>query len=149
MKNPYAKVYFSPNQDTEKVIIGFLDRCKTFVNISVYCITHEEIANAIIRAHNRGVKVRVLTDKFMAAQQHSVDEKLKEAGVDIRVDKKDGSMHHKFICDGKRAVGTGSFNWTQNAADKNAENFVVIRLKYLVEDYNNEFDRLWELNKPE
>jgi phosphatidylserine/phosphatidylglycerophosphate/cardiolipin synthase-like enzyme len=55
-------------------------------------------------------------------------------------------MHNKFMIGDGRAVGTGSFNWTANAARRNAENFVVLRLSYVVSAFKGEFDRLWAAN---
>jgi len=43
-------------------------------------------------------------------------------------------------------VATGSFNWTANADQKNTENFVIIRLKYVIDDFSQEFEGLWEDN---
>jgi len=57
-------------------------------------------------------------------------------------------MHHKFAIDGKKAIGLGSFNWSKNADQRNAENWNIVRLKYVVEDYQKEFNYMWDLNAP-
>ena len=144
----YFKTYFSPNRGAIENVIGFVDRCTTTLDIAVYSFTHDDVAGAVIRAHQRGVKIRVLTDKVQAAGAYSDDEKLEAAGIEVRRDNQSGSMHHKFAIDGKQAVGLGSFNWTKNAATRNAENWNVCTLKYAVAEYQAEFDRLWELNAP-
>jgi phosphatidylserine/phosphatidylglycerophosphate/cardiolipin synthase-like enzyme len=146
MKRPYVSCYFSPRRGAADQIIGFIDHCDTTLDIAVYSLTLDGIAAAIIRAHQRGTKVRVLTDKTQASGRYADDEKLEAAGVPLRRDKKSGSMHNKFCIDGKSAVITGSFNWTANADKKNAENFVIVRLKYAVADFATEFERLWEDN---
>ncbi len=146
MSRPFVSTYFSPQQGAADQIIGFVDRCQDRLDIAVYSLTHDEIAEAIIRAHIRGVDLRVLTDNTQAGGRTSDDEKLEAAGVSVRRDTQSGSMHNKFCIDGTRAVITGSFNWTVNADKRNAENFVVIRLKYVVAGFQEEFDRLWDLN---
>ena len=54
-------------------------------------------------------------------------------------------MHHKFALFDRRLLVTGSYNWTRGAAEGNYENIVVIDHRRLVEQYCEEFDRLWEL----
>jgi cardiolipin hydrolase len=150
MSRPYVSTYFSPNRGAADQIIGFIDHCHETLDIAVYSVTHDEIADAIIRAHQRGVAVRVLTDAVQASNRYADDEKLEAAGIPLRRDTQAGSMHNKF-CLGDvgttdRAVITGSFNWSANADRKNAENFVIVRLSYAVADFQEEFDRLWALN---
>jgi phosphatidylserine/phosphatidylglycerophosphate/cardiolipin synthase-like enzyme len=149
----YADAYFSPDRGADHVIIGFIDYCTTKLDIAIYSLTHDPIADAIIRAHQRGVPVRVLIDKTQAAGRYSDDEKMEAAGVEVRRDKVSGSMHNKFIIGDSRngglAVQTGSYNLTRNAAEENAENFVILRLQYMAKAYQEEFDRLWGLNAPD
>jgi len=129
------------------VVIGFIDKCKTSLDVAVYAITHDRIAEALIRAHQRGVTVRVLLDRSQAGSRYSDDEVLEEAGIPVIRDIRSGSMHNKFVIGDGVSVGTGSFNWTKNADERNAENFVIVRLKYVIADYQDEFDALWKLNQ--
>ena len=144
----YASAYFSPGRGAAEVIIGFIDRCTVTVDAAIYSLTHDDIAAALIRAHERGVKVRVLIDKTQAGNQYADDEKLEAVGIEVRRDTQSGIMHNKFLIGDGTAVKTGSFNWTKNADENNAENFVILRLLYIVAEYQTEFDRLWALNAP-
>jgi cardiolipin hydrolase len=143
---PYVSTYFSPKLGAADQIVGFIDRCETTLDIAVYSITHDAIAEAILRAHQRGVEVRLLTDALQSAGKGSNYEALKLAGVAARVDTQRGSMHHKFCIGDGEAVITGSFNWSVNADQNNAENFVIVRLKYVIADFQAEYDRIWALN---
>lgn len=147
-KNRKIKSYFSPDRNASDVIIGFIDRCEEYIDVAVYSITRDEIASALIRAHNRGVRVRVLTDKVQASGRYADDERMEMAGIEVRRDTQSGSFHHKFMIGDGLALKTGSYNWTKNAEERNAENFVLIKYKYVIEEYQEEYDRLWELNAP-
>lgn len=146
-----ANTYFSPDRGADDVVIGFIDHCHTEMVVAVYSLTHDGISAAIIRAHDRGVKVRVLTDSLQASSRYADDELLDAAGVPLRRDTQTGSMHNKFIVGDSKGKGlavlTGSFNFTKSAAQKNAENFIVLRLQYVAREYLAEFERLWALNK--
>jgi cardiolipin hydrolase len=126
------------------VIIGFIDRCQVSLDAAIYSFTHDKIADAVIRAHARGVDVRVLIDNTQAGSPFSDDERMISEGVNLQVDRKSYAMHNKFMIGDKKAVCTGSFNWTMNAAMRNDENFVIVRLSYVVRDFQKEFSKLWK-----
>ena len=149
-RKPYVSTYFSPRKGAAEQVAGFIDYCTKSIDIAVYSLTHPDIEAALLRAHARGVKLRVLTDDLQSRSKWSADERLEAAGVPLRRDTQSGSMHHKF-CIGDAhtpngAVITGSFNWSVNADKRNAENFVIIRLAYAVKKFKREFDRIWKLN---
>ena len=145
----HVSTYFSPGRGVAKVVIGFIDRCEKTLDVAVYAITHDKITDALIRAKQRGVNVRIITDKTQASGKYSDDEKLIEAKIPVIISGHHwrGSMHNKFVIGDSLSVGTGSFNWTKNADKRNSENFVIIRLSYVVKDYQQEFDSLWEMGK--
>lgn len=154
MGRSYSSVYFSPGRGAADILIGFLDRAEHTLDCAVYSITHDRIADALIRAHQRGVRVRVIMDKAQAGNAYADDEKLEAAGIPVRRDRKSGLMHHKFaICDAaypnKYAAATGSFNWTASADERNAENFIIIRRKGTIDEFQEEFDALWLLHAPD
>lgn len=140
----YVSTYFSPDRGADDIIIGFIDRCLETIDAAVYSLTHDGIRDALIRAHQRGVQIRLLVDNLQAAGRGSDFEALVAAGVDAITDKSSYAMHNKFVVGDSIAVITGSFNWSKNAADNNSENFVIVRLKYVIEDFQTEFDLLWE-----
>jgi phosphatidylserine/phosphatidylglycerophosphate/cardiolipin synthase-like enzyme len=146
MGQSYVSTYFSPNRGAADQIIGFIDRCNETIDAAIYALTHDGVASALIRAHLRGVKIRILVDRLQAGSQYADDERLEEAGIPILRDTQAGSMHWKTIIGDAMAVGTGSFNWTKSADLRNAENFVIIRLKYVIQTFQREFNDLWAAN---
>ena len=149
----YVSAYFSPDRQADDIIVGFIDGTPDKLDLAIYSLTHDRIADAVIRAHQRGVKVRLLMDKTQAGNRYADDERIAAAGVEVRLDRVTGSMHNKYIIgasrEGGRAVLTGSHNMTKNAVERNAENFAVIRLQYVAREYQANFDHLWEINAPE
>jgi phosphatidylserine/phosphatidylglycerophosphate/cardiolipin synthase-like enzyme len=109
----------------------------------VFTITDDRIADAILDAHRRGVAVRILTDNEKAFDLGSDIERLRSAGVAVRVDESPFHLHHKFaIFDGRRLL-TGSYNWTRGAARDNQENFLITPDPHLIEAYARAFEDLW------
>jgi mitochondrial cardiolipin hydrolase len=138
-----AKVFFSPGDKCLKAINGLLGLAKLKVDICVFTITDNRIADAIIRTHQRGVKVRIISDNDKAHDAGSDIHRLKQSGIPLRTDKTPDHMHHKFaLIDGNTAL-TGSYNWTRSAAAVNFENLLVTDDSNVVKPYQREFDRLW------
>ena len=142
-------VYFSPDRGADEVIIGFIDRCNETLDISVYSMTHDGIRDAILRAHERGVIIRIMTDYLQASNKYADDETFFKAGISIVRGIRSYQMHNKFVLGDAgnpevSAMATGSFNWSKNATEKNNENFVIIRRQETIEEFQQEFNSLWD-----
>jgi phosphatidylserine/phosphatidylglycerophosphate/cardiolipin synthase-like enzyme len=62
-------------------------------------------------------------------------------------------MHNKAAVSdlGKKrgsAVLTGSFNWTKNAVRRNRENLVRIRVRAVIQQFQDNFEVVWKANEP-
>lgn len=150
----YATPYFSPNKNSNQISIGFMRRCSHFLDIAVYSITHEEIGQAIIEAHQRLKRVRVVMDKAQAMGRYSRYNDLRAAGVPCIHDTQSGLMHLKIALDygrkkgrlDSRAVLLGSYNWTKSATERNRENQLILRIKKVVMGHILTFEEIWEAN---
>lgn len=52
-------------------------------------------------------------------------------------------MHNKFAIFDKKLLFTGSYNWTANAERFNYENAVFISDPAIINQYQKEFDKIW------
>jgi phosphatidylserine/phosphatidylglycerophosphate/cardiolipin synthase-like enzyme len=134
---------FSPLGHCDQVMISWITTSEKTLDGAIYGLTDEPIAQALIAAHKRGVKVRLVHDRTQAAGKRDVAQELEAAGIPIHIQRgtKGGILHDKFLIIDKTFVLTGSFNWTANATQKNDENFVV--LDDQAPKFEKEFERLW------
>lgn len=58
-----ARVYFTPGDDTERAVVAELGKATTTILVQTYSFTSVPIARALTDAQQRGVAVRVLSDK--------------------------------------------------------------------------------------
>jgi mitochondrial cardiolipin hydrolase len=138
-----SRAYFSSVDNCTRKITDLIDGPHKQIDICVFTITHDHIANAIVRAHKRGTKVRIVTDRDKAEDLGSDIYDMQQAGVPIRLDNSRHHMHHKFALFDQAKLLTGSFNWTRSAANHNDENVIITDDHGLVRDFANEFNRLW------
>ncbi len=145
---PSSGAYFSPGDQPLRKIQGLLSAAQKRVEICVFTITDDRIADAILACHQRGVDMRIITDDEKSFDRGSDVQRLREAGVPIRVDRSEHHMHHKFALFDRVDLLTGSYNWTRSAANFNQENVVVTRDPRLVSAFSSMFDDLWSTLAP-
>jgi phosphatidylserine/phosphatidylglycerophosphate/cardiolipin synthase-like enzyme len=139
-----AEACFSERHDCAKRLVRLLDGARESLDICVFTITHDDLSEAIVRASSRGVAIRILSDDLKATDTGSDIDRLRQAGVAVRVDRSPYHMHHKFAIFDRRMLLNGSFNWTRGAAMNNAENFVLLSDPRLLGQFQHEFELLWE-----
>ncbi len=140
-----CEAVFSPGPDCLRRIIGLFTAAIDSADGCVYTITDDRITRAILAAHHRGVRVRLLTDNAKSHDLGSDIDQLESAGVPIAVDHSPAHMHHKFLIVDQRRLATGSFNWTRAATEHNQENLVLTSHPDLVRRFASEFEHLWRL----
>jgi len=138
-----TEVYFSLYDNPQKEIIKNINQAEAFINIAMYIFTDREIALPLVKAQERGVKVRLYLDKEQVEYQYSQSRFLVQKGIKTRVSSNRYIMHHKFAIIDNRILLTGSYNWTFSASNRNDENLMVIDDLELIEIFQNQFVNLW------
>jgi len=136
-------VYFSPQGGCPQAIIKELDGAKKEVLVQAYSFTSTPIAKALVKAHQRGVKVKVILDKCQnqKRRKYSSADFLAQCGIPTVVDAAHAIAHDKVMVIDGESVMTGSFDLTPGAEEQNAENLLVIRDRELLGRYTQNF---WE-----
>lgn len=143
-----VQVYFSPMGGCTDAIVYHIGRAKKSVLVAAYTITSTPIAKAINDAHKRGVEVKVCLDPSQATVKYSSATYLHNAGIEVWIDRAHGLQHNKYIVIDGSVVITGSFNFSQAAEERNAENLLVIKgKKDIVDAYAGNFASLLDRAK--
>ena len=138
-----SQVYFSPGDDCPQIIVNQLERASSSIDICVFTITDNRIADAIRDAFVRGIAVRVISDNDKSLDPGSDIQRLKGLGVPIRIDQTEHHMHHKYAVFDQKTTLTGSYNWTRSADKHNDENFLITSEPTINRAYLGHFERLW------
>ena len=137
---------FTPPSGCGTLITQEIAKAKDSIYVQAYGLTSGIIVNQLIQAKNKGVKVQVLLDKSNVSDKWSKMMDLVNANVSVRIDKVAGIAHNKVIIIDEQKVITGSFNFT-NAADKrNAENVIIINNKSVAKEYLNNWQDRYNKN---
>ncbi|MED5617710.1 phospholipase D-like domain-containing protein [Ideonella sp. BN130291] len=137
-------VHFSPGNGCLNAVIEQLRAVRHQVDICVFTLSDDRIAQEVLGAHGRGVAVRLITDNEKEFDAGSDIERLRRAGVPVVVDRTAAHMHHKFALFDATWLLNGSYNWTRSASLVNEENLVLCNDPALVRAFSAQFDRLWQ-----
>ena len=138
-----CECHFFPNASNEEKIVSMLRTCKKTLDIAIFSLTLDSIAEAILEAYQRGIKVRMIADDECAKNKGSNVKLIASVGVPCKTDNAIYHMHHKFaVLDGSVVI-MGSFNWTGQAVKYNQENIFFYEDKNIASQYAQEFERLW------
>jgi phosphatidylserine/phosphatidylglycerophosphate/cardiolipin synthase-like enzyme len=142
------EVLFSPGNACVYRIIDLLAATERTADLCVFTIADDRISAAILSAHRRGVRLRIISDNDKSYDAGSDIERFQRAGIPVRVDGGPDHMHHKFAIFDARRLVTGSFNWTRSASELNQENIVVSDDGRLLAPFQKEFEALWQQFAP-
>ncbi|MCC2646621.1 MAG: pld 1 [Rickettsiaceae bacterium] len=128
-------VCFTPPQGCIKHIINTIESANNEVFVQAYSFTSGDITEALIQAHRRGIKVKVLIDRTSLTSRGSKIPLLINAGIPLSVCKVPGIAHNKVLVIDSKIVITGSYNFTNAAETRNAENLLIIKDEDLAKKY--------------
>ena len=123
-------------------IINDIDNASSSIDMAMYYLTNRHITKALILAHYRGVKVRVVTDdKKIKAPRYK---ELIRANIEVISDfNPKALMHNKILIIDKHVVWIGSGNFTVYAFYRNHDNFLRIDDKGIAHYYKEKFIKLF------
>ncbi len=125
----------------DEKLAAAIDGAQNSVDVAAFEIDLARVTDALLRAHQRGVKVRVVTDSDYAEEQGP--ERMLAAQIHVVFDDSQPFMHNKFVVIDGKQVWTGSWNLTDNCTYRNNNNAVVVNSKLLAANYTAEFEEMF------
>ena len=139
------EVGFSPKGKSLDIILNAINKAEKSILVAAYSFTSKPVSTALLEAHKRGVTVQVVADAKSNTGKYSAVTFLANQGVPVRANSRYAIFHHKFMVFDGRHVQTGSFNYSAAAADKNAENVLLLRdVQEIAQQYSQEWQWLWK-----
>ena len=126
---------FAPEGDCAALAVRAIDRAEHEILVGAYGLTTGAgIVEALLRAHRRGVEVKLIADKTTPCGRNSGIDPLANAGVPVWIDYVARIAHAKtMVIDGTMTLN-GSFNWTRGAS-ANSEDLNLVASPAVAEAY--------------
>lgn len=154
-KKGFWEVYFTAPLNTrdrsqykngiDAPIATAINATRSTLDIAAFEMNNEVITAAILGAHRRGVRVRIVTD-----DEHGIEDddttlvELELAGIPIVNDARSALMHNKFMIMDNAILWMGSTNYTVNDVYRNNNNMMMLRSQRAVQTYQAEFNEMFE-----
>jgi phosphatidylserine/phosphatidylglycerophosphate/cardiolipin synthase-like enzyme len=108
---------FAPEQDCAAIAIVAVEAAQREVLVNAYVLTEGSgIPAALIRAHQRGVDVRMVADRRAPCDRQEGVDSIAAAGIPVWIDLHARLAHEKALIIDRRVTIAGSYNWSKGAA---------------------------------
>lgn len=134
--------YFAPEDHVQEKIIEQVHAARNEIIFLAYAFTSDAIAKAMIDAMQHGVAVRGVLEARNVNDRACEDDRLRDAGATVYLDKNSYNMHNKVIVIDAATVITGSYNFSRNADENNDENILFINDRTVAQRYRAYFEHL-------
>jgi phosphatidylserine/phosphatidylglycerophosphate/cardiolipin synthase-like enzyme len=125
----------------DRAAAAFIASARRSLDCALYEIESDRIADALVAAHRRGVRVRIVAESDYRDNEEA--RRVVDAGIPVVWDERSALMHDKFIVLDDEAVWTGSYNVTDNCSWRNDNNAIVIRSRELAANYRAELEEMF------
>ena len=142
------EIYFSPDDGVAARLSDIMRNATSSIDFLVYTFTSDLLAEVMLARAQTGVVVRGVMERGQASNPGSEYERMRNAGLDIRLDSNPGNMHHKVIIVDGVLVITGSYNFSHAAEESNDENVLILYDVDVGTEYLLEFERVFEAAEP-
>jgi phosphatidylserine/phosphatidylglycerophosphate/cardiolipin synthase-like enzyme len=125
-KPPAHTVHFSPKGGCAEAVVAEIKTARHEILVQAYSFTSRPIAQALVDAKMRGVHVEIILDGSEEKEAYSDLHFFLQEGLTPRIDAQHAIAHNKVMVLDGHTVITGSFNFTNQAEEHNAENLLVL-----------------------
>lgn len=139
----------------EEVIVRFIDGAKKYLDVAVQELESRPIADALLRARQRGVRVKIVLEQdYLRASRiqkfpyeptgsnednRLIQNALLRANIDLKLDYNTSIFHQKFIVRDRVSLLTGSTNFTPTGTHKNLNHVIILHDRSVAKLYTKEF----------
>jgi phosphatidylserine/phosphatidylglycerophosphate/cardiolipin synthase-like enzyme len=125
----------------EEAVLADINSAQKSIDMAMYNFSLKRVADALIAAKSRGVKVRVVTETDSIDGAQLV--RLIKSGIKVIGDRHEGLMHNKFLIFDRKVVWMGSNNFTGSGTYVDNNNFLRFVSADMVENYTTEFEEMF------
>ncbi len=138
---PFSSLASQKTGGPDGPLVEAIDAARLSVDMAAYSLTLNSVRAALIHAHRRGVRVRVVMESDN--MDGSDPQALKDAGVPVLGDRREGLMHDKFVVIDNSEVWSGSMNFTDSGTYADNNNLIRIHSAKMAENYTKEFEEMF------
>ena len=133
-------ISFAQNRDK---ILACLNNAQVSIDIAMAWFTSDAFLPILLQKQAEGVRIRIIVNNDAVNSIHGCD--LSSFDMKRLRGQHGGIMHDKLCIIDNQVVLTGSYNWSDNAENRNVENVAKIQINEVASSATREFNRLWQM----
>ncbi len=143
--NKYLKPSFKPRTNAAQAILYNINNAKTSIDVCIYGIEGQnDIINALIKAKNRGVRVRIVVDSNPDGEDAYLDTKVLRREFPTVSDDSMYIMHNKFFVFDSQKVATFTLNLSPSGSGGyDANTGFIINSRVVARVFEDEFEQMY------
>ncbi len=130
-----AQALFSPDGGFTQTIIKYISGAESEILIQSYYFGSFPVAEALIKAHKRGVRVSLIMDRADRAEGVTPGIRMSQEGIPVYLDNKHAIANNRVMIIDRRTVFTGSFDFNKASEQSIADNLLVVESPELARLY--------------
>ncbi|AWV91162.1 phosphatidylserine/phosphatidylglycerophosphate/cardiolipin synthase-like enzyme [Bradymonas sediminis] len=142
--SPGTRAGTEQNRLSSEFVVQQFDEAKVSLDLCTYGLSKTNIIEAAVRAHKRGVKVRVVGDARHLHYNGPGYRAFVENQIPMQAGNQFHIMHNKFFIIDGRFVFVGTGNITSTGFDRNNNNWIFTDSVPLAQDFLAEFNQMFE-----
>lgn len=148
---------FSDETKVSALLVPVIDAAKETLDVAIHGLQLREVADALVRAKARGVKVRIVMNETHVWPRKPGEKRspevqaLLDGGFEmgaLRGSREYGVMHNKFLVADSKLLWAGSYNWTRAADDMHLENVFLSDDAHRILGFSGYWRWMWDQSRP-
>jgi phosphatidylserine/phosphatidylglycerophosphate/cardiolipin synthase-like enzyme len=145
--------HFSPAEDLESLDAAQIDHARRTLDVAMFAFTDRYLADALVRAAHRGVKVRIYRDHGQYEDEErgtgrreaepTTQRFAGEPNIQVRVKGTHELMHLKAYCVDGALLRDGSANWSPSGLKRQDNNAHFTSEPEQVRLFERDFEDMW------
>ncbi len=127
-------IYFTPNRETDQIIINLLENAKKSIYVASYTMSLKGFIEKLA-VRSRDIELKIMLDDEPPVEFHR--------GT-LKVDRKSSLFHAKFLVIDGQMVFVGSGNLTEGSLHYDHNNFILIKNSEIAGFFSRKFLSLWD-----
>jgi phosphatidylserine/phosphatidylglycerophosphate/cardiolipin synthase-like enzyme len=148
LADPAPVIHYAPSENLEHVDVALIDRAEREIDMAAYVLTDWSMMQALTRAADRGVKVRIYLDGTQLAERPPAkvfNDLAETPGVEIRIKHENSApMHLKSYQIDGRFLRTGAANFSASGLKRQDNDLIVIESARAAAEFKQTFETRFE-----
>lgn len=142
-----VRLFYAPEQDLSRIDIDIVNAARREIDLAAYVLTDRQFIDALTRAAQRGVRVRLYLHPeqpgFQSNERGPFRSLITTPGITVRFKSEGDLMHLKSYQVDRQRLRTGSTNFSFTGLRRQDNDLIVIDSVDAVARFVTFFDRVW------